>query len=153
MITKTKKLSQRISISLPPELAGLLDQLVVERGFSNRSQAIREMINQQLSRHQQERGSRVMAGTITIFYDESKPSLRQKLAAIQRSHINEVISSQHILLENNHTMEVILVQGPANKLRLIANEFVSCKGVATGGLNLSTTVMPPIHGRVSKRGK
>jgi CopG family transcriptional regulator, nickel-responsive regulator len=145
-----KELAARTSISLPPELSRRLDEWVAARGFENRSQALREMIHGQLSRFHQEDGDQVMAGTITIFYDESNARLRSRLQAIQREHINEVISSQHVLLENNHTMEVLLVQGPANTLRAIADALVSCKGVSTGGLNLSTSVLPPIHAKTAK---
>ena len=150
MNEKKKNLAERISISLPGPLARRLDDLVEARGFANRSQAIRKMITTQLNQVLAESGSEIMAGTITIFYDETKPNLRQKLAQIQRDHIDEVISSQHVLLENNHTMEVLLVQGPARRLHEIADELVHCKGVTTGGLNLSSTVLPPIHVKQKK---
>lgn len=137
----------RMSISLPPSLADQLDRLVTARGFRNRSQAVREMIHGQLARYGRETGSQVMAGTITIFYDESKPNLRNRLAEIERKYIDEVISSQHVLLEGTQTMEVLVVQGPADTLQMIADELVSCKGVATGGLNLSRALLPPIHNK------
>lgn len=138
---------KRISVSLPPRVFAELDRLVVDRGFENRSQAISEMIHQSLTEHYQEQGSRLMAGTITLFYDESKPGLLQALAEIQRSHIEEVISSQHVLLEDNHTMEVLLVQGPADRLKEIADELITCKGVRSGKLTISSAILPPIHGR------
>jgi len=137
----------RTSISLPRELATHLDRLVAARGFRNRSQAIREMIHGQLARYAREAGNQIMAGTITIFYDESKPNLRNRLAQIQREHLDEVISSQHVFLEGTNTMEVLVVQGPAGKLQEIANELVSCKGVTTGGLNLSHSILPPVHAK------
>jgi len=148
-----KTLSERISISLPAPLVRELDKLVVARGFHNRSQAVREMIHQQLSQHAQSNGNQILAGTITLFYNDVKSQLRTKLAEIQRKHIDEVISSQHIQLENHHTMEVLLVQGPADALRAIADELVSCKGVATGGLNLTSTVLPPLHAKTGSKGK
>lgn len=143
--TARKEGVQRISISLPAALARQLDALVQQRGFRNRSQAVSEMIHQEIDRRHLRDENVIMAGTITLFYQEGKASLTHRLAAIQRSHIDEVISSQHVLLENNHTMEVLLVQGPAKKLNAIADELVSCKGVTTGGLNLSTAVLPPIY--------
>jgi CopG family transcriptional regulator, nickel-responsive regulator len=138
---------KRISVSLPPAVFDELDRLVVARGFENRSQAISEMIHQSLTDHYQDHGDRVMAGTITLFYDESKPGLLQALAEIERSHIAEVISKQHVLLEDNHTMEVILVQGPASRLKAIADELITCKGVRSGKLTISSALIPPIHGR------
>ncbi len=140
---------KRISVSLPPAVFNELDKLVATRGFENRSQAISEMIHQSLTEHYQDQGDRLMAGTITLFYDESKPGLLQALAEIQRVHIDEVISSQHVLLEDDHTMQVILVQGPAMRLKQIADELITCKGVRSGKLTISSAILPPIHSRKS----
>jgi len=142
---------KRISVSLPPAVYEELGRLVAERGFENRSQAISEMIHQSLTEHYQDQGDRLMAGTITLFYDESKPGLLQALAEIERTHIAEVISSQHVLLEDNHTMEVILVQGPASRLKAIADELITCKGVRSGKLTISSAILPPIHSRQPKK--
>ena len=138
---------KRISISLPPSVFHELDQLVAKRGFENRSQAISEMIHQSATEHFQERGNRLMAGTITLFYDESKPGLLQALAEIAREHIDEVISSQNVLLEDHHTMVVMLVQGPASRLKTIADKLITCKGVRSGKLTISSAILPPIHMR------
>lgn len=145
LLNLVEKGVKRISISLPAAVYRELDNLVKARGFTNRSQAVAEMINASLIEHYKQRGSEMMAGTITLFYDESKPGLLQQLASIEREHINEVISSQHILLEQNHTMEVILVQGPARRLKLIADKLITCKGVKSGRLVMMSMLMPPIH--------
>ncbi|MGJ8678002.1 MAG: nickel-responsive transcriptional regulator NikR [Akkermansiaceae bacterium] len=142
---KIKDGIQRISISVRQSLYLALDKLVSERGFENRSQAISEMIHQSLIDHNEECGEQIMAGTITLFYDETKPGLNQEISAIQRENIAEVISSQHILLENNHTMEVMIVQGPANTLKMISDQLITCKGVKSGRLVLTSTIIPPIH--------
>jgi len=138
---------KRISISLPPTVFNELDELVARRGFENRSQAISEMIHQSATEHFQERGNSLMAGTITLFYDESKPGLLQGLAEIQREYIDEVISSQNVLLEDHHTMVVMLVQGPASRLKIIADKLITCKGVRSGKLTISSAILPPIHMR------
>ncbi len=136
---------QRISVSLKDSVFRALDKLVDERGFTNRSQAIAEMINLSLIEHAEEQGNKIMAGTITIFYDSSKPGLLEQLAKIERQNIDEVISSQHVMLEKEHKMEVLLVQGPANTLKIIANQLITCKGVLSGRLVLTSTILPPIH--------
>jgi len=139
--------TQRISVSLPTELSEALDKMVIERGHPNRSQAICEMIRQKLDSHSQEDGDVVMAGTITLFYDASKRGLLQTLADIEREHIEEVISSQHVLLEGNHVMEVLLVQGPAKRLQGIRDNILNCKGIKTGELTVTRKIIPPIHAR------
>lgn len=138
---------QRITISLPVDLFRQFEIMLEERGFANRSQAIAEILNQHISDYYSFKGNRVMAGTVTLLYEHRKPGLMQLLADIQHQHVNEVISSFRVLLENHHTMDVILMQGPAKVLRAITNRFLACKGVLAGRLNLTRTVMPPLHAK------
>ncbi len=141
---------KRISISLPQDVYRELSNLVISRGYDNRSQAIAEMVNLSVmedARDDNNTGDEVMTGTITLFYNQSKGRLLAELAAIEREHIDEVISSQHVLLEDEHVMEVVIVQGVARKLREICNRFRACKGVRAGRLSLSSAIMPPLKTR------
>lgn len=140
---------RRITISMPEDTFLALDRVVTERGFDSRSQAIVEMIHQQAAEHLGKIGTQVMAGTLTMIYDQSKSTLLKDLSRVCREHITEVISSQHILLEEDHVLEVLLMQGPANTLRQIANELVTCKGVKSTHLTLTPHLLPPLH---AKRG-
>lgn len=142
-----KNLASRISISLPQHLAQALDQMVEQRGFHNRSQAVAEMIQQSLTTHHQSNDQTLMAGTITLIYDATKRDLLHKLARIQREHIEECISSQHVLLEGQFMMEVVLVQGPVRQLRNITDRMITCKGVNSGGLTLTEKLIPQVHSR------
>ena len=147
-VQKTNKtLAQRISISLPAKLATALDDMVDSRGFQNRSQAIAEMIEESLIQHKQEDNSAIMAGTITLIYDTGKTGLLQQLAQIQRQYVQEGISSQHVLLEGQYIMEVVLAQGPVQNLRELTNQMLACKGVSSGGLTLTNKLIPQVHAR------
>lgn len=141
---------KRITVSMPDETYQALDRLVQQRGFDNRSQAVSEMIHQHAAQHLGKIGTEVMAGTLTLVYDESKSALLRDLSRIFREHIAEVISSQHVLLEEDHVLEVILMQGPAKTLREIANKLITCKGVKTAHLTLTPHLIPPLH---AKRGR
>jgi CopG family nickel-responsive transcriptional regulator len=143
----SKTLAQRISVSLPSKLATALDEMVESRGFQNRSQAIAEMIEESLIQHKQEDNTAVMAGTITLIYDTGKTGLLHQLAQIEREHVQECISSQHVLLEGQYIMEVVLVQGPVQNLRELTNQMLACKGVSSGGLTLTSKLIPQVHGR------
>lgn len=147
--TERNDRTERISMTLPQSTLSQLDDMVGKRGYANRSQAITEIINKELVNYSQQMDETIMAGTITLFYNISRPGLHARLAQIQREYIDEVISSLHVQLEDNYTMEVVLIQGPAAILRKIADELTTCKGVKTGNLNLTTAILPPIH---SKKG-
>lgn len=141
----TQETVRRASISMLPEVFEILDRVTEERGFQSRSQAIAELICEQANGRHATYGSDVVAGTVTLFYDEGRPGLLAQLAGIQRSHVAEVITSLHVLLENNMTMEVLLVQGPADRLKAISDELIACKGVRSGHLIVSAALLPPLH--------
>jgi CopG family nickel-responsive transcriptional regulator len=138
---------RRVTVSMPEETFRSLDRLVNERGFDSRSQAIAEMIHQQAAEHLGKIGVEVMAATLTLVYDESKSTLLRDLSRICREHVAEVISSQHVLLEEDHVLEVLLMQGPARTLREIANKLVTCRGVKHARLSLTPHLIPPLHAK------
>jgi len=114
-------------------------------GYASRSDAISKMISEQLVQHQHELGKTIMAGTITLIYDHAKGGLATKLLNLQHKWLKEVISTQRVHLENHHSLEVLLVQGPGYRLKQIAAELIACKGVKHGYLTVSSTILPPIH--------
>jgi CopG family transcriptional regulator, nickel-responsive regulator len=135
----------RISISLPEDLLSDLDRMVEMRGFESRSQAVNDMLHQFLLEHKCDQGDDVMVGIVALFYKNSVPGLQRQLADLQFRYIDEVISSLHIHLMHNQTMEVILVQGPARKLQMIADEMTSRRGVSSGKMHLIAAVIPQVH--------
>jgi len=135
----------RISMSLPYALLKELDRMVGERGFISRSQAIADMLHQFLIEHKRERGDDIMVGTVTLVYDNSVAGLQKQLAELQARHIDEVISSLHVHLVHQQTMEVILVQGPVKTLQGIADEMISRRGVISGKMHLVAALIPQLH--------
>jgi CopG family nickel-responsive transcriptional regulator len=135
----------RISISLPEDLLSDLDRMVEVRGFESRSQAVNDMLHQFLLEHKCDRGDDIMVGIVALFYNNSVPGLQKQLADLQFQYIDEVISSLHVHLMHNQTMEVILVQGPARKLQMIADEMTSRRGVTSGKMHLIAALIPQLH--------
>ncbi len=140
-----RPLVSRISLSLSEDLLTELDAIVGARGFASRSQAVASMLHRSLVAHRHEEGDRVMVGTITLFYDNKAKGLQGELAALQQTNIAEVISSLHVHLENSQTLEVVLVQGPADKLQEIADQMITQRGVISGRLELVAALIPQIH--------
>ncbi len=147
----TNRLVSRISISLPEELLIDLDRMVETRGFESRSQAVNDMLHKFLVEHKQQVGDGVMVGIVTLFYNNSAPGLQKQLADLQYEHIDEVISSLHVHLMHNQTMEVILVQGPARKLQMIADKMTSRRGVISGKIHLVAALIPQLHPFTDKK--
>jgi len=140
----------RISISLPEDLLSDLDRMVKSRGFDSRSQAVNEMLHKALLEHKNEVGDDVMVGIIALFYNNAVSGLQKQLADLQVRYIDEVISSLHVHLMNNKTMEVVLVQGPARTLQMIADEMTSKRGVISGRIHLVAALIPQVHPFIDK---
>lgn len=135
----------RFSICLPPDLLEQLDEMVSKRKLPSRSQAVAEMIRHELVEQETELGQGIVAGTITLVYGNRREAIRNQLARIQARYLKEVISSQHVFLEDDHSLEVLLVQGPGDRLTRLADALRGVKGVKQVRVALTTTVLPPLH--------
>ena len=136
----------RLSMSLPAELFRQFDVMVEERGLPSRSQLIAELIRHALVEHEAlTRPEETLAGTITLVYRGDCGSVRQQLAKTQHQYLKEVISSQHVFLEDDQSLEVLLVQGPAQRLEELCDALRSIRGVHQLQLVTTTALLPPLH--------
>ena len=142
----------RLSLSMPAELLGQLDAMVAERGLPSRSQMIAELIRHELADHQEGKADSVFAGTITLIYRTESGRVRQALAQAQSTFLKEVISSQHVFLEDDQSLEVLLVQGPSERLQALCDELRRIRGVQQIKLVTTTALLPPLHAHGSEGG-
>jgi CopG family transcriptional regulator, nickel-responsive regulator len=136
---------RRVSISLPEDVFRELDEMVAERGLENRSKAIAEMISYFALKRREAQGDAVMAGMISLVYDASSGNVVHRLFDLERRYLKEVISSMHVQLEENHRMEIIIVQGPVDILKRITNHILACTGVISCNLTLVKPLIPQVH--------
>lgn len=135
----------RFSISLPESLLDELDAMVAKRGYQSRSQAVAALARDGLIEFASEIGTGSVAGTISLVYDYRKKDLQSRLADIQHRYYLLIVTSMHVHLEHHNYLEVLLVQGPANELRRLTDELVTCKGVKNGRLNFMAAAIPPLQ--------
>jgi len=135
----------RLSISLPPELVVQLDAMMAERGLLSRSQMISELIRHELADFGARQSDPVIAGTITLIYRAESGRVRHALAQTQSAYLEEVISSQHVFLEDDQSLEVLLVQGPAHRLRQLCDDLRRIRSVQQIKLVTTTALLPPLH--------
>ena len=136
----------RLSMSLPSGLLRDLDAMVEERDLPSRSHLIAQLIRQSLAEHEATvRPEEMLAGTITLVYRGDQGSVRQQLATTQQQFLKEVISSQHVFLEDDQSLEVLLVQGPAQRLEELCDALRCIRGVRQLQLVTTTALLPPLH--------
>ncbi|HEU5069875.1 MAG TPA: nickel-responsive transcriptional regulator NikR [Verrucomicrobiae bacterium] len=134
-----KKSVSRLSISLPPSLLEQLDAMAGEKGYTNRSLAVADMIRAHLVEHRQKFGREEIAGTITLVYDHHKQHVQEALTDIQHDHHDLIISTLHVHLDHHNCLEVLIVRGKAALIKKIADELIAAKGVKHGKLTVTST--------------
>lgn len=129
----------RFSVSMASDLAEQLDEMVKAKGFANRSQALAEMVRDELVSYHGETGSREIAGTVTLVFDHHKRNIQSLLTDIQHDHGDLIISALHVHLDHHNCLEVLVVRGRASQVKRIADELIAAKGVKHGKLTVTTT--------------
>jgi CopG family nickel-responsive transcriptional regulator len=129
----------RFSVSLSAALARDLDGMTREKGYSNRSLAIADMIRANLIEHRQQKDDAEIAGSITLVYDHHRHHLQDLLTDLQHDHGNVIISVMHVHLDHHNCLELIAVRGHAGEIKKLADEMIAAKGVKHGKLTITTT--------------
>jgi CopG family transcriptional regulator, nickel-responsive regulator len=130
---------ERLTISLPKELARELDQMTREKGYANRSVAVADLIRAGLIEHHQNLGDHEIAGTITLVYDHHRQHVQAALTDIQHDHHDLIISTLHVHLDHHNCMEVLALRGKAAVVKAIADELIAAKGVKHGKLTVTSS--------------
>ena len=142
----------RLSVSLPADLFEELDAMVAERAIPSRSQMIAELIRAELAQHSaRARPDAVLAGTVTVMYRAESGRVRQSLAQVQLRFVPEIISSQHVFLEDDQSLEVLLVQGTALRLHALCDALRKIRGVQQCHLVTTTALLPPLSAKDTAR--
>jgi CopG family nickel-responsive transcriptional regulator len=129
----------RFSVSLEADLLDAFDKFVRDGSFATRSEAIRQLLRQRLTRDAFEGDDRPVTATLTLVYDHHRPHLVEKLLALQHDHAEQVVASMHVHLDHERCMEVIVLRGTGGELRKLAEALRGLKGVHAGELTLAET--------------
>lgn len=143
----------RFGVSISGDLLEYFDDLIKRRGYSNRSEAIRDLIRERMV--QEEWGTeQETVGTITIVYDHHSRDLSSNLTHIQHSFVGEIISVLHVHLDHNNCLEVLVVKGQGKQLQDLSDQLATVRGVKYGRLTMATTgeMMPSSTGDHSHKG-
>lgn len=129
----------RFGISIDQQLLEHFDRLIEQKGYVNRSEAIRDLVRSALVEDKWEAGDEETVGTVTLVYNHHVRDLSDKLTEQQHLHYNEIISALHVHLDAHNCLEVLVVRGKAREVKKIADELLGVKGVKHGKLVMTTT--------------
>ena len=128
----------RFGVSIEEDLLKRFDQEIEKKGYSNRSEAIRDLIRDQIVAEEWQSDQETV-GTITIVYDHHTRDLSSNLTHLQHSFEGEIKSVLHIHLDHHNCLEVLVVAGKGRLLQQFADQLVATKGVKHGKLTMTTT--------------
>ena len=127
----------RFGVAIESELLGEFDAQLDRRGYTNRSEAIRDLIRAGLVEETVMRGGDV-SGALMIVYRHHVRELSERLTEIQHDLGEKVVSSLHVHLDHDHCLEVIVLRGPAPQLKEASDRILATKGVVHGRLSLTS---------------
>ena len=129
----------RFGVSIDERLLDKFDNLIDEKGYSNRSEAIRDLIRNALVEDEWAQVNEDTVGTVSLIYDHHTRDLADKLTEHQHSHHKEIVSALHVHLDVHHCLEVVVIKGKAKVIKRLAEELIGTKGVKHGKLMTTTT--------------
>jgi CopG family nickel-responsive transcriptional regulator len=129
----------RIGVAIDSELLARFDRLIAQRKYTNRSEAFRDLIRDELVEKTWQSPDSDVVGTVTLVYDHHVRLLSEKLTDIQHHHHRLILSTMHVHLDHDNCLEVLVVRGRSSEVRKVADSLISAKGVKHGRLTITTT--------------
>ncbi len=128
----------RIGVAIDEDLLKRFDELNGRRGYTNRSEAFRDLIRDVLIQETTTTPERDVVGTLTLVYDHYVRMLTDRLTEMQHDHHQEIVSTLHVHLDHHHCLEVLVLRGKSAQVRAIADKLIATKGVQHGRLTLTS---------------
>ena len=128
---------ERFTISLDETLAQAFDRLIHERGYANRSEAVRDMIRRELEtrRIEKEEAPHCVAN-LSYVYNHHERRLAERLTDLQHHAHDVVVSSMHVHLDHDNCLETLCLRGHTDEVRTFAEKLIAERGVRHGTLKL-----------------
>lgn len=129
----------RFGVAMDDDLLGKFDKVIDEKGYENRSEAIRGLVRNLLVEEEWAAGEEETVGTITLVYDHHVHDLQDTLTDLQHNLHEDIISSIHVHLDAHNCLEVLIVKGKSGDIKAAADRLIGTKGVKHGRLTMTTT--------------
>lgn len=126
----------RFGVSLDEDLLKALDEFVADNQFANRSQAIRHLIEKNLT-EEKWKCDNIVAGAVVLVFNNQKREILKKSSEIQYEYSDVILSVQGFYLNEINYMEIIAVKGPSKRLTEISEKLIGIKGIEHGKLVMS----------------
>lgn len=129
----------RFSVSLPKALLDELDNRVIKKGYSSRSELIRDLIRELLADEAWEQGKEVIA-VLSIVYNHHNKELVYRLLDLQHKYHINVLCLNHLHLDHDNCLETIILRGNSDEIESLSISISGLRGVKLA--KLSKMIIP-----------
>jgi CopG family nickel-responsive transcriptional regulator len=125
-------------MSLTEELAKQFDDFIRDKGYTNRSEAMRDLIRERLeqARLKSSADSGYCVAALTYVYNHHELDLAGRLASSHHEHHDLTLATQHVHLDHDNCLETVLLRGPVKAVRAFADGVIAERGVRHGKLHM-----------------
>jgi len=129
----------RFGVSMDAELLSAFDHLIEQKGYGNRSEAIRDLVREALIKTRWQEGAVPAVAALCLVYDHDAYNLAKRLTDFQHDHVHRVVSTLHVHLDARNCLEIIVLKGRSDELQRLADQLISTRGVKHGQLVMTTS--------------
>ena len=124
----------RFGVSIEPDLLKKFDKMIKKEGYTNRSEAIRDIIRDNLIKEKNRNPDAEAIGTLTMVYDHHVRNLTDKLLDIQHDHTKETLATTHVHIDRHNCLEVLVLKGKTRNIQKLADNIKALRGIKHGEL-------------------
>lgn len=135
----------RIGVALDSDLLARFDEFIARLGYTNRSEAFRDLIRDRLIAEQTAFRNATVVGTVTLIYDHHARGVSGKLTELQHANHDLVVSTSHAHLDHDSCLEVLIVHGRSRRVEDFAGRLIGLKGVQHGRLVMTVAQPESAH--------
>jgi CopG family nickel-responsive transcriptional regulator len=131
----------RFGVSVKPDLLKKFDKMIKKEGYTNRSEAIRDIIRRNLIMEKNKDPNAEAIGTLTMIYDHHVGSLTDRLLDLQHDHTKEILVTTHVHIDHRNCLEVIVLKGKVGTIQKLADKIKALKGIKHGELVITESTL------------
>ncbi|WP_199880561.1 nickel-responsive transcriptional regulator NikR [Bacillus massiliglaciei] len=127
----------RFGVSMDEKLLESFDQIIHNKGYQNRSEAVRDLIRDFIVQHKSSNNTENLAGAILLFYNHHQNNLVNEMMSIQHGYHDNILATTHLHIDHHNCLELIVVKGIMSDLQELSDKLITLKGVLYGKLTIS----------------
>ncbi|MDH5544206.1 MAG: nickel-responsive transcriptional regulator NikR [Gammaproteobacteria bacterium] len=128
---------ERFTMSLEDDLAAQFDEFIKEKGYSNRSEAMRDLIRTRIEKERLNSDTQgACVATLSYVYNHHESELASRLTSAHHDHHDLTMSTTHVHLDHDNCLEMVILRGKISDVQQFSDSVMAVRGVRHGSLHM-----------------